>query len=213
MTGGPLEVTQMRQWVGEDDPDRLDAAAVDFRPGGMTAMGTSRAPLWVTCWTLECDNGWRTRRLEVTSRGWGWTRELVLTRDNQGWTSHPSSTGRMDARLGELPPPGIDDLGVLRDAVDCDLGLCPLTNTMPIRRLGLLEMDVGETLLTMAWVDMPSLQVIASPQRYSSHTVSGRRVVRYESEMREFRSDLDVDAYGLVVRYPQLAHALPTTDP
>lgn len=201
----------MRQWVGEDDPDRLDAAVVDFRTGGMTAMGTSRAPLWVTCWTLECDSGWLTRRLGVTSRGRGWTRELVLTRDDHGWTSHALSAGRGDTRLLELPPPGIEDPGLLRDSVDCDLGLCPLTNTMPIRRLGLLETDVEETLLTMAWVDMPSLQVIPSSQRYSSRTVSGRRVVRYESETRDFRSDLEVDAHGLVVRYPQLARALPTT--
>ncbi|MET3803181.1 hypothetical protein ABIB25_000165 [Nakamurella sp. UYEF19] len=212
MTDMPLNVTQVRQWIGEDDPKRLDAAVIDFRLGAMTAMGTSRARLWVTCWSLECDANWRTERLEVTSRGRGWTRELVLTRNDRGWTSDASSSGRVDARLGELPPPGIEDPDILREAVDCDLGLCPLTNTMPIRRLGHLETDVPETLLTMGWVDMPSLQVIASPQRYSSRTASNRRVVCYESETRDFRSDLDVDADGLVVRYPQLAHALTVTE-
>lgn len=165
----------------------------------------------VTCWSLECDSEWCTRRLEVTSRGSGWTRELVLDRDDHGWTSRASSSGRVDDRLGELAPPGVADPGILLEAVDCDLGLCPMTNTMPIRRLGLLEADVDETPLTMAWVDMPSLQVIASPQRYSSRTVSGRRVVRYESETRDFRSDLEVDEHGIVVRYPQLARSLTTS--
>lgn len=204
----PGEGPHIRQWVGEDDPDRLDAAVVEFRAAGMVATGTSRAPLWVTCWSLECDSEWTTRRLAVTSRGGGWSRDLVLIRDDQGWSAHTSLSGRMDPRLGEPAPPGVEEPRVLLDAVDCDLGLCPLTNTMPIRRLGLLETDVDETLLTMAWVDVPSLQVIASRQRYSSRTVSGRRVVHYQSETRDFRSDLEVDEYGIVVRYPQLARSV-----
>lgn len=205
MTSGPDPARQTRQWVGQDDPDRLDAATVELRADGMRAIGTSRAPLWVTCWSLECDPLWRTRRLEVTSRGIGWSRELVLTRSDAGWTAEVSVSGTVDGRLGELAAPGIDDVAALDAAVDCDLGLCPVTNTMPIRRLGLLEADVDESVLTMAWVDIPSLQVIPSRQRYSSRTRDGRRVVRYESETRAFRSDLDVDDLGLVVRYPQLA--------
>lgn len=39
---------------------------------------------------------------------------------------------------------------------------------MPIRCLRLLEENVPETPLIMAWIDMPSLQVIASDQYYSS---------------------------------------------
>ncbi len=31
----------------------------------------------------------------------------------------------------------------IASALDCDLGLCPATNTMPIRRLGLLDADVA----------------------------------------------------------------------
>lgn len=144
----------------------------------------------------------------MTSRGPGWSRELTLTRGESGWSSIGSVSGRADPGLGELEPPGVEDTSVLADAVDCDLGLCPLTNTMPIRRLDLLGANVEETIMTMAWVDMPSLQVIPSRQRYSSRTEGSRRVVRYESETRDFRSDLEVDDLGLVVRYPQLARAV-----
>lgn len=200
------------QWIGEDDPDRLDAATVEFRSDGMLAVGTSRAPLWATTWSLECDSRWYTRRLQVRAGGFGWMRELTLERDDAGWSCSAAASETMDERLGELPPPGVTDRGLPADAVDVDLGLCPLTNTMPIRRLGLLDRDVDEHLLTMVWVDVPSLQVVPAEQRYSSRTVAGRRSVRYESELRDFRSDLDVDADGLIVRYPQLARSLSTTD-
>ena len=80
--------------------------------------------------------------------------------------------------------------------------MCPLTNTMPIRRLGLLEAPVASTPLIMAWVDMPSLQVIASDQYYGS---IDRRTVHYASGTRGVDVELQVDEDGVVVVYPDLA--------
>ena len=80
--------------------------------------------------------------------------------------------------------------------------MCPLTNTMPIRRLGLLEAHVASTQLIMAWVDMPSLQVIASDQYYGS---IDRRTVHYASGTRGVDVELQVDDDGVVVVYPDLA--------
>lgn len=137
--------------------------------------------------TLECDSGWRTARLEVTSRGVGWTRELVLNRNEEGWTSRTSSSGRVDPRIGDLPPPGIENPDVLQDAVDWDLGLCPLTNTMPIRRLDRLETNVEETLLTMASVDMPSLHVI--PQRSDTPRIRCPDAGSYATRAKHGTSD------------------------
>lgn len=56
---------------------------------------------------------------------------------------------------------------------------------MPIRRLALLETQVPKTQLIMAWIDMPSLQVIASDQFYSSIDA---KTVRYEAEHGESTS-------------------------
>jgi hypothetical protein len=56
---------------------------------------------------------------------------------------------------------------------------------MPIRRLGLVDGVVPPTELVMAWIDVPSLQVVRSEQVYAP-----------------------VDDDGLVVDYPELARRL-----
>ena len=72
---------------------------------------------------------------------------------------------------------------------------------MPVRRSGLHERAGAEDFV-MAWVSVPDLKVHASPQRYE-HVRPG--VVRYVSRDGDFTSELEVDADGLVVRYPRLA--------
>lgn len=76
---------------------------------------------------------------------------------------------------------------------------------MPIRRLRLLEEDVSKTPLIMAWIDMPSLQVIASDQYYSSIDA---QTVRYASGTRGVDVKLDVDQDGVVVYYPDMARRI-----
>ena len=73
---------------------------------------------------------------------------------------------------------------------------------MPIRRLALLETQVPKTQLIMAWIDMPSLQVIASDQYYSSIDA---KTVRYASGTRGVDVELEVDGDGVVIHYPDLA--------
>lgn len=77
---------------------------------------------------------------------------------------------------------------------------------MPIRRLGLLDEVVDDTTLVAAWVDVPTLRVVPSTQRYSSAT-HGR--VTYRSIDGSFESELVVDDDGVVVDYPSLARRVP----
>ncbi|MEU1701593.1 putative glycolipid-binding domain-containing protein [Streptomyces pseudogriseolus] len=113
------------------------------------------------------------------------SRSLDLRHDGRGgWTADGR---RVDALDG---------------ALDCDLGLCPLTNTMPVLRHG-LHRTPGEREFLMAWVSVPGLDVEPSRQTYT-HLGPGR--VRYASG--DFRSDLTFDADGCVVGYPQLAQRL-----
>jgi hypothetical protein len=96
------------------------------------------------------------------------------------------------------------ELPDLAGALDCDLGLSPLTNSMPVLRHGLLE--PGEPVeLLMAWVAVPELTVHASAQRY---VPLGEGVVRFESLDGEFTADIEFDADGLVVDYPGIARRL-----
>ena len=71
--------------------------------------------------------------------------------------------------------------------------LCPVTNTMPIRRLGPLGRDVDDTHLVVAWVEVPSLRVLLSDQVYASASEAGGRRGRYTTYRRDFSALLCVD--------------------
>jgi uncharacterized protein len=86
------------------------------------------------------------------------------------------------------------DLGL--DGTDFfDLGYSPLFNSLPV--LAGLE---GASDFVMTWVDVPSLEVSRSEQRYEP---LGGRVVRYSEG--SFVADIELDGEGFVVRYPGLA--------
>jgi hypothetical protein len=149
------------------------------------AVGTIPEPYWVS-YELDTAEDFVTRRLRVTVESAAGARALDLRHDGEGrWTAD-------GAPLTEV-----------NGALDCDLGLCPLTNTMPVRRHG-LHLGPGEHDFLMAWVSVPELTVEASPQTYThlARTERGGRV-RFVSE--DFQSDLEFDADGCVVDYPTLA--------
>lgn len=204
----PAPRTRHVVWRGEDDPERLDTATVRLTDGSLTAVGTSRTSSYALAWTLTTGAGWVTRRLEVSARGLAtdggpWSRDLVLERSEDGrWRCDARASGPLDA-----PPPGFTDPSPLDGALDCDLGLCPVTNTMPLLRLGALDGSVPDTPLTMAWVEVPSLRVVPAPQVYASGSRPG--TVRYTSPRRGFEAEITVDADGLVVDYPGLARRAP----
>lgn len=191
----------MYTWRGIDDPDRIDHASVSFAQDSMSTHGVSLTPSYASSWQLDVGSGWVTRSLCANIQGDKWGRSLVLTRDGSGeWSIDAKAWGDID-----LPAPGLADTASLQGAIDCDLGLCPLTNTMPIRRLGLLDQSVSDTALVMAWVDVPSLRVLRSDQVYGSGTSMTPGTVRYASYSRDFTAELTVDSNGIVVDYPQLA--------
>jgi uncharacterized protein len=83
---------------------------------------------------LETTTGFVTVRLRATSLGEGRRRELDFRRGPDGsWTATTEEQGHL-----ELPPAG-GNTASLASAVDCNLGLSPVTNMMPILRHGLLD--------------------------------------------------------------------------
>ena len=157
------------------------------------AVGLAPEPYWVS-YTLETGKQQVTRRLAVTIE--------------------PASAA--DARSLELlrfPDGNWSVDGVVRadlaGALDCDLAFSLLTNTMPILRYQLHQRP-GAADLVMAWVSLPDLAVHRSEQRYEHlrRTADGA-VVRFTAGA--FTADLEVDADGLVVRYPQLGTRLERT--
>lgn len=85
------------------------------------------------------------------------------------------------------------------DADFVDLGFSPLTNTLPILRDG-LQRGGDPRDYVMALVDVPSLEVSMSDQRYEP---IGPNTVRFRSG--RFEAVLEVDDDGFVRRYPGLA--------
>ena len=77
-----------------------------------------------------------------------------------------------------------------------DLGWSPLFNSLPVIRDQLLDGGPPRDYL-MRWVDVPSLEVSMSEQRYEPQ---GNGVVRFSAG--EFVSDITFDANGFVVSYP-----------
>ena len=141
-------------------------------------------------YAIECDERWRTRAVAV--RGWTGARpvRIEISADEEGrWL------------LAGAPVPAV------RGALDVDLAFSPSTNTLPIRRLGLA---VGaESEVNAAWLRFPELTLEPLKQRYCR---TGAATYRYESSGGRFHRDLEVDAEGLVLRYPGLWEAEASSD-
>jgi uncharacterized protein len=193
------------------DDWRAEVAAVELAPEGIRASGTQLGVDPITYrldYRLEAPQDFITRRLEVECTGEGWWRCLTLSHGGDGgWTCDAEAEGEVD-----LPRPGGDADG-LAGALDCDLGFSPLTNTMPIRRHGLLEREGGEDFV-MAWVSVPDLAVHAYRQRYEHlRRDDDGAVVRFHDKglSEGFTADLELDADGFVWVYPELARRVNRT--
>ena len=174
--------------------DRLSAVGV--------AIGSDPVPYRLD-YQLETTAGFVTSRLRVLAHGQGWSRSLDLRREPAGaWISEVETDGALDL----LEPGGA--LGTIADSLDCDLGLSPLTNSMPMLRHQMLEPGPPVD-FTMALVSVPDLSVRWSRQRYTFVRREGRHaIVRYASVDDTFTAELTVDADGIVLDYPGIGRAL-----
>jgi hypothetical protein len=204
-------------WRGID-PDRLDTARLESGPASLSAHGNSLTRDYRLTYLLETGDDWVTRRLDVRVEGRGWWRALRLRRDDDGIWSGQTDSGSEPADLAlGLDPTGLDptlgldsrgivDSDALRGALDCDLGLCPLTNTMPVLRHGLVDAArkglTDPVNLTMAWVSVPDLAVHRSDQSYTPAANESDDTVFLEFRAADFTARIELDGDGLVVNYP-----------
>lgn len=182
---------------GKDDPYGSELAEVSFADGRLSCRGIAlgvegRRDTHGDPYRLEyqLDTGldYVTTRLAVTVRGNGWTRSLDLRRTE--WGAWSGDGVDPDALLG---------------ALDCDLALSPMTNTMPVLRHRLFEPGASVEIVT-AWVAVPELTVMPSRQRYSFRERRGElAVVHFELADGSFEEDIVFDGDGLVVDYPGIA--------
>ena len=167
----------------------FDTAWVSLEGRRLVAEGRTAGQLPAPYWTeyrLETGDDFITASVHVESRWREGAASLDLERDpSGGWAVNGAA--RSDLAM----------------ALDCDLAGCPLTNTMPVLRHELLRRP-GDHQLLMAFIEVPSLRVVPSRQRYT-HVRAGDpagAVIKYRSD--SFESDLVFDGDGFVLVYPQL---------
>ncbi len=131
---------------------------------------------------LVCGVDWVTRSLDITATD---GRSLHLRSDGEGeWTD------------GEGFP-----IAHLDGCIDVDLAGSPFTNTLPIRRAGLVGGGAAAE-FRMAYIPFDTFKPAVDGQLY--RCLEQDRLYRYEATDRSFSADLTVDEDGLVTDYPGL---------
>ncbi|HEY7222256.1 MAG TPA: putative glycolipid-binding domain-containing protein [Micromonosporaceae bacterium] len=182
--------------------------AVCVERTGLRARGTAMAatPVPYVCrYEVLTDDAWASARCDVSVEGAGFLRSLRMERATGRWRITATEQGTLDAALlaagqTRADQPGCEDPGRLLAALDIDLAFSPLTNTLPIRRLGLLEAPGDWREIEVAWILLPSLEVVPSTQTYRS---MGNGEVQFASGT--FSAQITVDERGYVRDYPGLA--------
>lgn len=178
-SASPVHVTA--RWTAWDHAN-LDEARITMSDDGWQAKGEIAAEPGERPWckyAVACDDKMRARQVKVDL---GDGRSVRLESDGEGnWTKDGA------------PAP------ILNDAIDVDLSGTPLTNTLPIVRLGLRIGSVAR--ITCAYVDLASIAVRAEVQQYAR---LGERRYHFQAPAHGFARDIEVDANALVVSYPGL---------
>lgn len=164
----------------------LTGSADGVEARGM-AIGAIEGKPFAARFTCQFDTAWRSRSLTVeTTDG----RSLDIRSDGEGnWT-----TAKGEAILA------------LSGAIDIDLQASPLTNTLPLRRLG-LKQSHGPIECTMAYIPFDTFEPYADAQRYTC--LKDGKCYLYENADRTFVAELPVDEFGLVLDYPTLFERVP----
>lgn len=205
-----IDMERLLLWSGLD-AERWEVAHLDLSADGVSGSGTQVGfdPIpYRLDYHLEAPDHFVTSLLDVRVRGEDWSRRLILRHDGDGAWSWDVEVHGADA----LDPPGggPELRDELVEARDCDLGLSPLTNTMPIRRHGMRRAGDSFDMLA-AWVSVPDLKLYAYRQQYDFVRSDGRgSVVRFIDRGLSpgFRADLVLDADGFIDEYPELARRI-----
>ncbi|MGO2862717.1 MAG: putative glycolipid-binding domain-containing protein, partial [Brevibacterium sp.] len=165
------------EWTGLES-DSHERCHVTDRPDGVTITSTVSGSDDVACtYTASVDPAWNFQSVRLRTA----TAELSLRHTAGGWLVDD------------------DHRPDLAEALEIDISVSPLSNTFPVRRLGL---EIGQSAdIVTAYISLPDLGVFPDPQRY---TRTGEREYLYESRDSDFSRTVTVDEAGFVLDYPGL---------
>lgn len=179
----------MWQWITPDEPG-LDHVILESSPTAVRAdgflLGIAYAHPFRLRYQLECDATYQVQRAELRVEGNG-EPTLTLVREANG-TWH-------DGQGNDYPQ--------LAGCTEIDIEVSPITNTLPIRRLAL---EVGQSgIIRVVYITLPTLEFSVHQQEYTRlPDQDGNQRYRYQSLTTEFVAEIEVDAEGLVVDYPDI---------
>lgn len=150
-------------------------------------MGVEEGQPFRLQYKIKWGSNWRIRRVALESHMIDGIRERNFRSDGRGhWQGEQGET---------LPE--------LDGCIDIDISVTPFTNTFPVRRLDLEPGQSSE--IKVLYIAAPTLAVKPVTQRYTClESSAGRHRVTYEGYPAGFKADLDLDADGLVIDYPEL---------
>lgn len=172
-------------WRRLDQPGHESARLVHQPPGwqltGAAVFTHDRHPCRLD-YQIWCDSAWRTRSAQVA----GWvgdeTIDLELKVDAaQRWFINGKECSAVEG------------------CIDLDLNFSPSTNLLPVRRLNLAIGAAG--IVKAAWLRFPSFSLEPLEQVYRRLDAAS---YRYESAGGRFVTELQVNAAGFVIEYPDL---------
>jgi hypothetical protein len=186
--------TRMLAWTGVDCL-RLEATRALLGERGLRATGSlvsaqqDGMETYSASYALATDEACVVQRLTVrTVRAQG-EQHVTLTRSEEGIWLVDHGQGAARSNFG--------------GALDVDLAFSPLFNALPVRRLG-LHREASRHDLPVVFVALPSLEVYRVSQTYRTMSLGAPAVICINSD--SFEGELTVDADGLVLQYPGLAH-------
>jgi hypothetical protein len=149
-----------------------------FQLDGTILAAHENQPLEIR-YQISGDSDWRTRHVAVQQRHGFADSSLKLCVNDGIWKYRDGGS-----------------LAELAGSLDVDIELTPATNALPVNRLGL---PVGESAeIQAAWIRLPTLAVVPARQRYDRLS---ENTYRYTSIASGFQADIEVDAYGMPIRY------------
>jgi hypothetical protein len=155
--------------------------------GRIIAGASADHPAFSASYDLVTDESGLTRRLSLRSTLAGGERHASLSRDEENYWLVDAAGSHVRATFG--------------GAVDADVVLSPLFNTLPIRRYGMAHATEDVT-VPVVYVSLPELQVQEAHVTYSSGP-DGIHVLSPVSS-----ATVTVDDNGFVLDYPGLAERI-----
>ncbi|MGH3843473.1 MAG: putative glycolipid-binding domain-containing protein [Pseudonocardiaceae bacterium] len=157
--------------------------------GSMVTVGHDGVEAYSAAYSLTTDETGAVQRLTVrTTRAQG-EQHVTLTRSEEGIWLVDHGQGAARTNFG--------------GALDVDLAFSPLFTPLPVRRLGLHRGAAGHD-LPVVFVALPSLEVYRVSRTYRTVSLGEPAVLSISSD--SFEAELTVDADGLMLQSPGLAH-------